>query len=41
VKPDNILFVDGRLLLADISFVAVSSAGLVHAGTEGYIPPAG
>ena len=41
VKPDNIIYVNGRAKLADIGLVTTGSEGRTFVGTEGYIPPEG
>ncbi len=39
VKPDNILFVDGRACLADIGLLGNDAAELTRRGTPGYAAP--
>lgn len=41
VKPSNLIFVGGRLKLADIGLVAGVGEAKSFVGTEGYIPPEG
>ncbi|HRI16007.1 MAG TPA: serine/threonine-protein kinase [Verrucomicrobiota bacterium] len=41
VKPSNLLFVGGRVKLADIGLVAAIDEAKSFVGTEGYIPPEG
>jgi WD40 repeat protein len=41
VKPSNVIFVNGRLKLADIGLVTDASDQCSIVGTEGYLPPEG
>ncbi|MBL9167168.1 MAG: hypothetical protein JNN07_05470 [Verrucomicrobiales bacterium] len=41
LKPSNVLFVDGRLKLADVGLVTSARAATAVGGTPGYAPPEG
>ncbi|MBM3887638.1 MAG: DUF4384 domain-containing protein [Verrucomicrobia bacterium] len=39
IKPANIIFVDGKLKLADVGLVAEAQKGSSYVGTMGFLPP--
>lgn len=41
IKPENIIYIDGKVKLADIGLVAEIGSTKTNVGTEGFVPPEG